>query len=125
MPDTPYAFERIDHIAAMIKGNGLYSVWQSGESDLIVFERMVKSPIALEGLKPLQRRDPHFRADNVFLLVWHPDSPKQPDDFFHRPHVIRNACFHRWRHAERLMHAGEIVEHEVESDGCGVVRDLL
>ena len=28
--------------------------------------------------------------------------------------MIRNARFHRWRHAERLVHAGEVVIHEIE-----------
>jgi hypothetical protein len=31
----------------------------------------------------------------------------QPHDFFDGPNVIRNASLHRWRHAERLMRAGE------------------
>jgi hypothetical protein len=33
--------------------------------------------------------------------------------------MIRHARFHRWRHAERLMHPSEIVIHEVERDDCG------
>ncbi|MEX2051611.1 MAG: hypothetical protein WD944_10320, partial [Steroidobacteraceae bacterium] len=30
-------------------------------------------------------------------------------DFFERPHVIRHAGSHRWRHAQRLMDAAKVV----------------
>ncbi len=43
----------------------------------------------------------------------YPFSPKEADDFLDAPDVIRESRFHRWRHAERLMHAGEGVIHEV------------
>jgi hypothetical protein len=39
--------------------------------------------------------------------------------------VVGDAGLHRWRHAEGLMHAGEIVEHEVERHGRRVILDLL
>jgi len=50
---------------------------------------------------------------------------KQAGDFFNRPDVVRDARFRGWRHAECLMHAGEIVEREVERDRGGVILQLL
>jgi hypothetical protein len=38
---------------------------------------------------------------------------EQSDDFVNAPDVIRNARFHCWRHAKRLMHPAEVVIHEV------------
>jgi hypothetical protein len=38
--------------------------------------------------------------------------PEKCDDFIDAPNVIADTSFHRWRHAQRLMHASEIVEHE-------------
>src|SRR5688572_13603010 len=50
---------------------------------------------------------------------------EQADDLRDGPHVVRHASFHRWRYAKRLMHPGEVVEHEVERDCCRVVLKLL
>lgn len=50
---------------------------------------------------------------------------QQRDDFFNRPDVIRYSSFHRGRHAERLMHAAEVVIHEVECHHRGVVLQLF
>jgi hypothetical protein len=30
---------------------------------------------------------------------------QQPYKLFHIPNVVRESCFHRWLHTERLMHA--------------------
>ena len=38
---------------------------------------------------------------------------------------MRDSGFHRWRHAERLMDAGEVVVHVVQGDGCGVILEFL
>src|SRR4051794_31535351 len=40
-------------------------------------------------------------------------SRQQADDFLDRPNVRGEASFHRRRHAQRLMHAPEVVIHEV------------
>jgi hypothetical protein len=37
--------------------------------------------------------------------------------------VIADARFHRGGHARRLMHPPEVVIHEVECHGCGVILD--
>jgi hypothetical protein len=36
------------------------------------------------------------------------------DDFFNGPDVPSDACLHRGSHAQRLMHAPEVVIHDVE-----------
>jgi hypothetical protein len=43
---------------------------------------------------------------------------------FHVPQAIRDTDGHRRGHAERLVHAAEIVKHEVERQGVNVVVDL-
>jgi hypothetical protein len=50
---------------------------------------------------------------------------QQPDQLRRAPHVRGDAGFHRGRHAERLMHAAEVVVHEVEGCRCRVVLNLL
>jgi hypothetical protein len=50
---------------------------------------------------------------------------EEPDDFFDAPNVIGNARFHCRGNAKRLMDAPEVVVHEVECHGCGVVLDLF
>jgi len=39
--------------------------------------------------------------------------------------MITNAGFHGWRDVQRLMHAPEVVIHEVQRHGVRVVLDLL
>ena len=39
--------------------------------------------------------------------------------------MVRNAGFHRWRYAQRLMDATEIVVHEVQRHGMLQVLQLL
>ena len=34
-------------------------------------------------------------------------------EFVQLPYVIRESCFHRWRHAQSLMYASEVVVGEV------------
>ena len=41
---------------------------------------------------------------------------QQCAEFFDRPDVICYPCFHRWRHAQRLMNPTKVVEHEVQRD---------
>ena len=50
---------------------------------------------------------------------------EQPDDVLDRPHVIGQAGLHRWRDAQRLVNAREVVVHEVQGHGGGVVLELL
>lgn len=42
-----------------------------------------------------------------------------------RPNAVRNAKRHGWRAAEALMHAAEIVVHDVERHGSAVMVDAL
>ena len=42
---------------------------------------------------------------------------EQSDDFNEAPYMRRDTRFHRWRHAEGLMHAAEVVVHEVKRHG--------
>ena len=46
-------------------------------------------------------------------------------DFFHRPDVIAHTGFHRWRHAQHLMDAPEVVVHIVECHGVGMILGFL
>ena len=39
--------------------------------------------------------------------------------------MIRNARFHRWRDAQRLVNAAEVVVHEVQRNGAFQVFDFL
>ncbi len=48
-------------------------------------------------------------ARSLVILV----SVEQTNDFLNRPDVICDPGFHRWRDPERLMHAPEVVIHEV------------
>jgi hypothetical protein len=50
---------------------------------------------------------------------------KQGDYLFQAPNMIRNSSFHRGRHAQRLMHAAEVVIHEVQCQRVFVSLKLL
>jgi len=52
-------------------------------------------------------------------------SAQQVHDFLNAPHVVRYASFHRGRHAQRLMNPPEVVIHEVECHGGGMILDLF
>src|SRR3954447_12968761 len=47
--------------------------------------------------------------------------PEKADDFFNRPYGFRYAGFHRRGYGQLLMRPPEVVMHEVECHGCGVV----
>lgn len=48
---------------------------------------------------------------------WGNGTKRGLDQFVNRPSVIRNAERDRWRAAQGLMHAAEIVERDVKRDG--------
>jgi hypothetical protein len=51
---------------------------------------------------------------------------EQSDNFFDTPYVIRNSCFHRWRHPQGLVDAADVVKHEVERNGgCVLFLNFL
>ena len=50
---------------------------------------------------------------------------QQRNDFVYAPNMVRYARRHRWRDAQRLMDAGEVVEHVVQSDRMLMVLELL
>jgi hypothetical protein len=50
---------------------------------------------------------------------------QQRNDFVKAPNMARNARFHGWRHAQGLMHAGEVVMRLVQSNRVFVVLNLL
>jgi hypothetical protein len=52
-------------------------------------------------------------------------SAHERDDFFNAPYVSRHTRLHRGRDAQRPVYAPDVVIHEVERDGRGVVLHLL
>jgi hypothetical protein len=67
----------------------------------------------------------HYRLTHPFLVFDRVDSHwgllEQDNDFPDARNIIGNRGFHRWRHAEGLMHSRETVVHEVQRDSrrCG------
>ena len=57
----------------------------------------------------------HNKSNDQWDEVLHRGVPFliQQCDLLDSPDVIRNPRFHRWRHAERLMHTTEVVIDEV------------
>ena len=52
-------------------------------------------------------------------------SDQQGDDFLSCLDMVRNASVHRRRHADRLVDAAEVLTHEIERYGGGMVLHLL
>jgi hypothetical protein len=39
--------------------------------------------------------------------------PEEGAEFFDGPDMVGESSLHRWRHSERLMHATDVILHEV------------
>lgn len=66
-----------------------------------------------------------FDGASHFQIGHGANSINQCNNFVNRPDVIGDARLHRWRHAEALMDASEIVIHVMERQHVLVVLHLF